>query len=348
MNMKRFVKKFLAVAVTSSLIVTPVKAAPSVEDLKEDKAAAQSEVGDLQSQLNDIVGKIDQLESDLAKKGEEIAQAKEDLAEAEKQEKQQYEDMKLRIKFMYEQGDSSVVETLVGADNFTDFVNKAEYVQNVQSYDRDKLDEYIVTKEKVADLKTSLEEEQKELESKQTEYENKQADLDELISTKQEEIASLDVQIEDAIAQAAAEAEARRQQELAAQNNNNNSGGSNKGNSNSGGGSAPNYNPSTGNAIVDRAYGKLGCAYEWGACGPNTFDCSGFVSYCLTGRYTRIGTSGTFATYPRVSDPQPGDICVRSGHVGIYIGGGQMIHAPHTGDVVKVSAVQSGMWYVRP
>lgn len=356
MNMKTFGKRLLAAVVTSSMIVTPVMAAPSVDELKENKQAAQSEVNSLQSQLNDIVSKIDQLEVDLIAKGEEITQAEKDLAEAEALEQQQYEDMKLRIKFMYEEGDTSFVESLVDADSFTDLVNKAEYVQNVHSYDRQKLEEYVETKQKVADLKSTLEEEKSELESKQVEFESQQADLDNLIASKQSEIANLDIQIEDAIAKAAAEAEAKRQQELAAaaQNNkNNNSNGGNnssKGdsnNGNSGGGSAPSYNASTGNAVVNRAYSKLGCAYVYGATGPNTFDCSGLVSYCLTGSYSRIGTSATFAGWPKVSNPQPGDICVKPGHVGIYIGGGQMIHAPHTGDVVKISSVQAGMWYVR-
>ena len=104
----------------------------------------------------------------------------------------------------------------------------------------------------------------------------------------------------------------------------------------------------TGNTVVDRAYAQLGKPYAWGACGPSSFDCSGLVSYCLSGSYgTRLGTTGTFMGWTRVSNPQPGDICVNSHHCGIYIGGGQMIHAPQTGDVVKVSAVHSDMIYVR-
>ena len=86
----------------------------------------------------------------------------------------------------------------------------------------------------------------------------------------------------------------------------------------------------------------------WGAAGPNSFDCSGLVSFCLTGRYSHTYSYSYFVGLTKVSNPQPGDICVRVGHVGVYIGGGQMIHAPHTGDVVKISAVPSNMWYVRP
>ena len=102
-----------------------------------------------------------------------------------------------------------------------------------------------------------------------------------------------------------------------------------------------------GGTVVSRAYSQLGKPYSWGACGPNSFDCSGFVSYCLTGSYTRIGTTMTFMGWTRVSNPQPGDVVTSATHCGIYIGGGQMIHAPHTGDVVKIGPVQAGMVYVR-
>ena len=85
----------------------------------------------------------------------------------------------------------------------------------------------------------------------------------------------------------------------------------------------------------------------YGACSPNAFDCSGFVSYCLTGSYTRLGTTYTFMNWPQVSNPQPGDVCVRSSHTGIYIGNGQMIHASRPGVGVIIGPVQSGMIFVR-
>ncbi len=98
-----------------------------------------------------------------------------------------------------------------------------------------------------------------------------------------------------------------------------------------------------GGSVVSRAYSKLGCAYSWGGIGPNSFDCSGFVSYCLTGRYCRLGTTGTFMGWTRVSDPQPGDVVVNSYHTGIYIGGGQMIHASDYNTGVIISSVAAGM-----
>lgn len=368
----------ITAVVTSSMIVTPVLAAPSVDDLKKEKAAKQSEVSSLQSQLTTLMGKVNTLESELIQTGEDITKAQGDLEVAQEKEKEQYAAMKKRIKYMYEAGNDSAFETLVTSEDFTDLLSKAEYVQNVHSYDRKQLQEYVETKQQISDLKDSLEKDQKELESKQVEYEKQGDNLNNLITSKSAEVANLDSEIQAAAEAAAREAaeraareaaekaakEAERQQ-AAASNNNNAASTSNRNNttsnSSSSSSSAPaatkpsNSSSSTttsgtnanGGSIVSRAYSQLGKPYVWGACGPNSFDCSGFVSYCLTGSYTRLGTTLTFMGWTRVSNPQPGDVVTTATHCGIYIGNGQMIHAPHTGDVVKVGPVQSGMIYVR-
>ena len=188
--MNKVGRRILAALITSSLVVTPVLAAPSVDDLQKSKASAQSEVNSLQSQLQSIVSKITQLEADLTTKGEEIIQAQADLEQAQEDEKTQYAAMKLRIKYMYEAGDA--LESLVSSVDFSDLLSKAEYVQSVHGYDRDKLEEYVATKQKIADLKEQLETEQSQLESMQTEYETEESNLTTLIDSKQAEVADLD------------------------------------------------------------------------------------------------------------------------------------------------------------
>ena len=381
--------RLITAVVTSSMIVTPVLAAPSVDDLKKEKASKQNEVSSLQSQLTTLMGKVNTLESELIQTGEDITKAQSDLVVAQKKEKEQYAAMKKRIKYMYEAGNDSAFETLVTSDDFTDLLSKAEYVQNVHSYDRKQLQEYVETKQQISDLKDSLEKDQKELESKQAEYEKQGDNLNNLITSKSAEVANLDSEIQAAAEAAAREAaeraareaaakEAERQQAAASNHNaastsNRNNTTSNRNNTTSSSTATINRNntkssssasvatkPSNsssstttsgtnanGGSIVSRAYSQLGKPYVWGACGPNSFDCSGFVSYCLTGSYTRLGTTLTFMGWTRVSNPQPGDVVTTATHCGIYIGNGQMIHAPHTGDVVKVGPVQSGMIYVR-
>ena len=386
--------RLITAVVTSSMIVTPVLAAPSVDDLKKEKASKQNEVSSLQSQLTTLMGKVNTLESELIQTGEDITKAQSDLVVAQKKEKEQYAAMKKRIKYMYEAGNDSAFETLVTSDDFTDLLSKAEYVQNVHSYDRKQLQEYVETKQQISDLKDSLEKDQKELESKQAEYEKQGDNLNNLITSKSAEVANLDSEIQAAAEAAAKEAaeraakeaaekaakEAAKKQQASAANNSTSSNRNNtttsnnttsnknntsnttrpsrpSGNNTSSSTTKPSGNNTSSNTtsgsnanggtIVSRAYSQLGKPYEWGAYGPNSFDCSGFVSYCLTGSYTRLGTTLTFMGWTRVSNPQPGDVVTTATHCGIYIGNGQMIHAPHTGDVVKVGPVQSGMIYVR-
>lgn len=105
--------------------------------------------------------------------------------------------------------------------------------------------------------------------------------------------------------------------------------------------------PADANDIVARAYAALGSPYAWGGVGNGGYDCSGLVSYCVSGEHARIGTTSTFMGYEQTSDPQPGDIVTNSGHCGIYIGDGQMIHASDYGTGVIIGPVQSGMIAVK-
>lgn len=105
--------------------------------------------------------------------------------------------------------------------------------------------------------------------------------------------------------------------------------------------------------VVSRAQAQMGKPYKWGAAGPNSYDCSGLVSYALTGEYSHKWVTGYIYYEGKpfrkisASEAVPGDVVCSEGHTGIYIGGGQMIHAPHTGDVVKIGPVQSNMNYYR-
>ena len=300
--------RLITAVVTSSMIVTPVLAAPSVDDLKKEKASKQNEVSSLQSQLTTLMGKVNTLESELIQTGEDITKAQSDLVVAQKKEKEQYAAMKKRIKYMYEAGNDSAFETLVTSDDFTDLLSKAEYVQNVHSYDRKQLQEYVETKQQISDLKDSLEKDQKELESKQAEYEKQGDNLNNLITSKSAEVANLDSEIQAAAEAAAKEAaeraakeaaekaakEAAKKQQASAANNStssnrNNSTTSNNTTSNknntsnttrpsrpSGNNTSSNTTSGSnanGGTIVSRAYSQLGKPYVWGACGPSSFDC---------------------------------------------------------------------------
>jgi len=369
MKLKRVHSTLIAAALTCSMLVMPVNAAPTLNELQEEqqnlenqKENAQDQLSDLQAQLETIMQKIDDLEVQLIEKGEEIAQAEKDLEAAEKKRQEQYDAMKLRIKYMYEAGSgTATMEKVMESGDISSILTQAEYSQQVHEYDREQLQEYANTVAEIEALQKKLETEMENLQNLEAQYQDQQDELDATIESKRDEIADLDTMIQEAAQKVAEEKERlaeeerqrrleeQRRQEAAAAaaaaaeqqaDDSESSGGGSS--SNSGSSLAP-----VSGSVVDRAYSKLGKPYVWGAVGPNSFDCSGLVGFCLTGRYERIWTSGSYCGWPRVSNPQPGDICVRSGHCGIYIGGGKMIHAPHTGDVVKIANVPSNMWYVR-
>ena len=153
MKLKQVRSALLAAALTCSMIVTPVMAAPAdTGSLQNQKESAEKEVSGLQAQLNELFTKTNELETQLISKGQEITKAKEDLAVAEEKKQQQYEDMKLRIKYMYEEGDTSAVERIISSGSISEMLTQTEYVEKVHKYDRDKLDEYVNTVQEVENL----------------------------------------------------------------------------------------------------------------------------------------------------------------------------------------------------
>ncbi len=377
MKFKKAGSMLLALSLVCSMTAIPVRADDDEQSLRDQKAQVESEVSDLQSQLNTLMTKMNDLETQLITTGQEIVQAESDLETAQEKEQQQYEDLKLRIKYMYEEGDGSALERVAESGSIAEVLTQAEYVQKVHSYDREQLQAYQETVQEVKDLKASLEEEQTNLQNIESEYQAQSAELQSTIDSKSAEVSNLDAMIQEAarvaLEKAAAEAAAKEAAEAQAQQvaSNQTTNDTTPAETPSAPETTvtpsapaapetpstpstptvtpePSYNASTGNAIVDRAYSWVGRAeYVWGACSPGAFDCSGFVSYCLTGAYSRLGTTYTFLTWTRVSNPQPGDVCVNANHCGIYIGNGQMIHAATEGVGVIVGSVQSGMIYVR-
>ena len=167
MKFRKAATVLLAAALACTLTVTPVLA-DEVDDLKQQKEDVQSEVEDLQSQLNTLMQKMSDLEDELISTGQEITQTEEDLKQAEEDEQEQYEAMKLRIKYMYEAGTGSAdLEKVLSSGDMSGMLSQAEYSQQVHNYDREKLEEYVATTEKVKELKTSLEEKQDDLEAAQ-------------------------------------------------------------------------------------------------------------------------------------------------------------------------------------
>ena len=222
------------------------EAQQKADALEQQKSTAEAEKNSLNTQLNTILGEMEDAQTKLADKQTEIEEAEEALVQAKVEENTQYQSMKKRIKYMYENGNSQVIELLMESENIGEFLNKAEYISQISEYDRDMLDEFQAVVKEVEAEEAALQTEYEELEVLRDDLLVKQSNLESLLSEKNLQISDLEKQIgdnaallQDLIAQAeaarlkpqpaaAAAAAAAQQaaQQQAAQNSGNSGGGS--------------------------------------------------------------------------------------------------------------------------
>lgn len=167
----------------------------NLEALKNDAAAY---VRELDGNLEALNGELEVLDGQIGQKEAEIADTSQQLEEARQVEADQYAAMKLRIKYMYEQGDTSYIDMLLQAENMVQLMNRAEYIQQISQYDRKKMDEYVATKEAVAAHEAQLEEEHTQLLGLQEQTEAKQQSVETLLSQKTQELKNFEAQIQTA------------------------------------------------------------------------------------------------------------------------------------------------------
>lgn len=334
-----------------------------ISSLENQKSALSSELSNLNDELVDTLLNIEILESDLANKEVEIQEAQEDYEEAKATEERQYESMKLRIQYLYESGNENYVELLLTSESVADLVNKVDYAEELQEYDRKLLDEYKAAKQAVVELQEQLEEEKEELLMIQDQMEEEKANLQAMISRKQSEIADFNSQLSAARAKATEyqkkiteqnaqikklqkEAAAKAAQASSGSSSGSSSSGSSSSGSSSSGSSGSTASVSggsgTGASIASYGLRFVGNPYVSGGNSlTNGTDCSGFVH--LVHANFGISTprqSGALAGGGRAvsdADKMPGDVVCYPGHVGIYIGNNQIVHASTAKTGIKVS-----------
>lgn len=357
-------------------------ASGKVNAIQSDADEVAEEIDEIDAALVETIASVELIEEDIADKEEQIEQTTGELEEAQAVEEEQYEAMKLRIQFMYEKGDTTYLQLLLASQNFGDMVNKAEYIEKLYEYDREKLLEYQAAREAVERLKEQLEEEMSELEAQQHELEEEKESLEIILADKKETYDNYEVQLAQAKQEAAvykanikkqneeikkleaqaaekqsqidaakqAEEEARKAQEQALQNQNSSSGSSSSsgGASSSSSGnyaSAASYSGtgSKGQQIANYACQFIGNPYVPGGTSlTDGADCSGFVwrvykdfGYNVPRTSYSLRSAGTEVSY---SNAQPGDVMCYAGHVGIYIGNGQIVHASTQKTGIKITA----------
>ena len=337
-----------------------------IDSLKDKQTVTANDIQANSNKLDEVLAAQKELQTDITNKQGEIEQNQKDLAAAQQKQQEQYDAMKKRIQFMYENStEDNVWTAIIEADGISDMLNRIEYVSDVYDSDRALMDSYQAAVQQVKTIGEQLNKDMDDLNAMQDSYEKQQSEIEAAILALENQKEQYAAQISEAQQQAsnyqniisaqgkiiqeeeaAAAAAALAAQQAAA------SSGSSSGSSYDGGGAgkggsiAGDYaagggkNPSastgvSGSSVVSYAMQIKGNPYVWGGNSlTNGVDCSGFVHEVYahfgisTPRYSQAFKSvGQAVSFDNI---QPGDVVVYPGHVAIYAGGGVIVEAQST------------------
>lgn len=334
-----------------------------INGLKDQQQITADDIKNKSAKLDEILAAQKKLQTDITSKQAEIEQNQKDLAAAQEKQQEQYDAMKKRIQFMYENSaEDNIWTAIIESNGITDMLNRIEYVSDVYDSDRALMDSYQAAVEQVKEIGTKLDNDMNELTAMQDDYEKQQADVEAAIvalENQKEQYASQIAQaqqqaenyqniitaqgkiIQEQEAAAAAAAAAAARANSSSGSSSYDGGGAGKGGSiasdyASGGGKNPSASTGvSGSSVVSYAMQFVGNPYVWaGNSLTNGVDCSGFVHEVYahfgisTPRYSQAFKSvGQAVSFDNI---QPGDVVVYPGHVAIYAGGGVIVEAQST------------------
>ena len=334
-----------------------------INGLKDQQQITADDIKNKSAKLDEILAAQKKLQKDITSKQAEIEQNQKDLAAAQEKQQEQYDAMKKRIQFMYENSaEDNIWTAIIESNGITDMLNRIEYVSDVYDSDRALMDSYQAAVEQVKEIGTKLDKDMNELTAMQDDYEKQQADVEAAIvalENQKEQYASQIAQaqqqadnyqniitaqgkiIQEQEAAAAAAAAAAARANSSSSSPSYDGGGAGKGGSiasdyAAGGGKNPGASTGvSGSSVVSYAMQFVGNPYVWaGNSLTNGVDCSGFVHEVYahfgisTPRYSQAFKSvGQAVSFDNI---QPGDVVVYPGHVAIYAGGGVIVEAQST------------------
>ncbi len=355
---KRQAPAFLTVLTAILIGVGSASADPSINSKRAQAQAVLEQVRALDSKLGKAAEAYNLANIQFDRIKAEQATNKRHLAIATSSLRNAQTHLEQRLISLYVNGqESTALELLLGSDSIDDLMDRLDTAERVSQLDTQVLAEVraFKTETKVRKLRLQRARTQQakvvaERESQRRSIEGQLAERQRLLASVKDEIAKLQAAERRRDALLAAQARAR----LATQG----AGSSTSGPAAFGSGFTP--DPESSEPLPPARYGGavgiamqyLGIPYVWGGASPSGFDCSGFIMYV----YAQLGVSlphnaamqfGYGTPVPR-SALEPGDLVFFDGlgHNGMYIGGGQFIHSPHSGDVVKISSLYDS-WYAR-
>lgn len=338
-----------------------------IDTIQKNKDFATQQVSELEDKLTALLVTIKVLEGELEEKKVSLRAAESDYDQAAADERDQYDAMKKRIRYVYEKGEPDYLDILLKSNSLSDALCENEYFRQLYEYDQNMILRYKEVRSQAEKMKNRLEEEKSEMEVMDQEYLAEKKELERTVTAKKAEITDFNEKLQKAKTDAAIYAEDVRKQteelrimwaverERLKQQARNNGNKAETGNSS---GSLFNKSPAKANtgkqvvkstggtaegrAIADYALQFVGNPYVWGGTSlTNGADCSGFAQSV----YKHFGisiprTSAEQSQYgPKVAfdDLQPGDLVFYAGHVAISIGDGRIVHASSAKEGIKIS-----------
>lgn len=326
------------VLVTSrGVLAAPTNSATSLNEIKSQRQDLETKVEKLDEQIGQVIKQIDDNKKGIEKTSKEIKEVQVQLDKSEQGIKGQQDLFGKRVRAMYINGVNSYLDVILQADNLGDFISRVDTVKKIVGFDQKIINDLKGKKDVIAQKKKVLDDKNKKLltlkadnEKKLSKLNSDKASQTKLISDlkdKERILAVQDTASAKIVASASNQVQKYREQAPRLSR-----------------GTGTNSAPMSSGSVVAYASNFLGTPYQWGGNGPSTFDCSGYTSYV----YSHFGVE-----LPRIASDQqrvgtavsrdqlqPGDLVFFGSpahHVGIYVGDGCYIHAPRTGDVVKIS-----------
>ncbi|MBQ1871868.1 MAG: C40 family peptidase [Lachnospiraceae bacterium] len=301
-----------------------------IKKLKSEQAGILGQMDDVQAEIVQLVAAIDAISDEIIYAEKDLERLETELEIAIETEQRQYEAMKLRIKYMYERGDTAFVEAILGASSMADLLNQVEYFEEMYTYDRKLLVSYQETKIRTEELKNDVEIELAELNEMKEAQEGQRVALQKVMDKLESENSDYAKQLRTALAAAEQYKTTISQMnaliaQIEAEDDDDDD--------DDDGGDDPGYRTNVSPSdVIDYAKQFVGNPYVWGGTDPHTgADCSGFLQYVFAHFGIRIPrtsyeqrTAGKRVSY---SNMKPGDIVCYSGHVAMYIGNNQILHA---------------------
>ena len=326
-----------------SLFLTTSSLASPVSSKKAQLREVQAKLQTVYHKVDMAVEKYNQATSQLETVQEQIKENQRLLKVAEYNLEVANRQLSARAENMYRTRDVGVVDVLFAANSFDDLVTQLDLMERLGNSDVDTVRSISGYRQDIKDRRVKLDADRQAAAKLVDEAATQKAEVVALESKLENMTAGIKADIRRLQQQAAARAEAAAQ---AAQNTSSGGGGG------GGGGTVIDPGGSGHSAVVAIAQRYLGVPYVYGGASPSGFDCSGLAMYCYA--QIGIGLAHGATAQQQSSTPvplnalQPGDLVFfgsasYSSHVGIYVGGGSMIHAPHTGAVVSYGSI-SGAW----